>query len=356
MALSEKNTTSMPWKNGYYVSRATPSILFLIEGEILYSHPAAGRPTYLKDNPMLTGSIKPGDFGELHPDVAKDSKQSSSNLEVTMFGGKFKSPGFVSNDGTKIMIYSYAHSADVLEWKNDEEIAKYKDSGDPVDAATHPYKVQPENQGKLLWISGAPGVGKSTSGLLLGRNEGYVFYEADCLFTHINPYVPTDVEEPSMALFAQKFLKGVPQKRIDTIAEGTLYFLSMGDENMYNYEKLCDFYGVIAEDVSKEHARIGGNFAVTQAVPTRELRDHIRTILGENLIFVVLHMSREDQIRRIKARHGEGKTADSVLEMLTKLYNIYETAAEDEPNSINVTVTSEMSPEDVVKEIVRLVK
>ena len=58
--------------------------------------------------------------------------------------------------------------------------------------------------------------------------------------------------------------------------------------------------------------------------------------------------------KRIKARHGEGPTADSIAEMLSKFYNVYQPVAEDESNSINVNVTSEMSKDDVLKEILRL--
>merc|ERR1719189_1178360 len=77
---------------------------------------------------------------------------------------------------------------------------------------THEYKEQPENQGKLVWLSGAPGLGKSTSGMLLGRKAGYVYYEADAFMQHLNPYVSTDVEEPTLAMMTQNFLKGVPQE------------------------------------------------------------------------------------------------------------------------------------------------
>ena len=44
--------------------------------------------------------------------------------------------------------------------------------GDPIEAPPGPYKIQPDNQGKLLWITGSPGVGKSTSAQLLGRKKG----------------------------------------------------------------------------------------------------------------------------------------------------------------------------------------
>merc|ERR1719384_2114017 len=102
---------------------------------------------------------------------------------------------------------------------SDEEFDKFISSGDPADAYPHPYKVQPENQGKLIWLSGAPGLGKSTSAMLLGKNAGYVYYEADSFMNNMNPYVSTDVDEPTLAMMSQKFLKGVPQERIDIVAE-----------------------------------------------------------------------------------------------------------------------------------------
>ena len=91
----------------------------------------------------------------------------------------------------------------------------FQDFGDPHDAPPNHYKIQPENVGKLLWISGAPGLGKSTSGLYLSRKAGYVYYEADAYGGHLNPYIPPDVDEPSLATMKQKPLKGLPKERID---------------------------------------------------------------------------------------------------------------------------------------------
>lgn len=353
METEAQNISESALRNGYYISRATPSLLYLVEGEDLYMHPACGTPTNLKSNPILKGSLQYGNFGELHPDVAKESGHAISNVEITLFGGRSKSPGYVFSTGTKITFFSFSNAVDILEWKDSEEIARYKDLGDPVNELPHSYKDQSTNQGKLLWISGPPGSGKSTSALLLARNSGHIYYEADCFFWQSNPYISTDVAEPSNVMFTQKHLKNVQQERTDTAVDGLNNFLSMGDENGSCFEKMCKFYKAIAEDVSKEQKRVGGDFVVAHAVPTRKARDYIRTLFGNNLTFVVLHMSKEDEIKRIKTRHGEGEAADSVVAMLTKLYDMYEPATEEEPNSINVVVTDSMSREDVVKEILR---
>ena len=42
-------------------------------------------------------------------------------------------------------------------------------------------------------------MGKSTSAQMLGRDHGYVYYEADCFTRLCNPYVPLNVDNPSLA-------------------------------------------------------------------------------------------------------------------------------------------------------------
>ena len=54
---------------------------------------------------------------------------------------------------------------------------------------------------------GPPGAGKSTSAQLLSRSEGYVYYEADCFGTFMNPFIDPNVEEPSLAQVSQRPLK-----------------------------------------------------------------------------------------------------------------------------------------------------
>ena len=78
---------------------------------------------------------------------------------------------------------------------------------DHRDTPSCPYKIQPENQGRLVWLSGPPGAGKSTTGQLMSKEAEYVYLEADCTMNNLNPFVPPDVENPTIAAFRQKALK-----------------------------------------------------------------------------------------------------------------------------------------------------
>merc|ERR1712080_718229 len=86
---------------------------------------------------------------------------------------------------------------------------------------------------------------------------------------------------------------------------------------------------------------------------TREIRKHIRAKLGPNLLFVVMHMTKEDQTSRIKARHGD---EESMVNMLTKMYDIYEIAGEDEPNAFTVVIPKDMTRDEVVEKILKAVE
>jgi ATP-dependent protease Clp ATPase subunit len=56
-------------------------------------------------------------------------------------------------------------------------------------------------------LSGPPGAGKSTTCQLMAKEAGYVYYEADCTTNNLNPFIGTDVENPTIAAIRQKPLK-----------------------------------------------------------------------------------------------------------------------------------------------------
>ena len=85
---------------------------------------------------------------------------------------------------------------------------------------------------------------------------------------------------------------------------------------------------------------------MAHAVATRGSRDYLRKLMGPDLVFVVINMTRECQKERLKERHGE-----SVGDLMEKMFNLYEPAGEDEENAFNVTVDTGMSRQDVLKQV-----
>ena len=89
---------------------------------------------------------------------------------------------------------------------NDEEGKARENDGEPAEAPPCHNKLQPGNLGKLIWITGPPGAGKSTTCQLMARKQDYIYYEADCMMQMINPFTDLYAENPTMASFESKAL------------------------------------------------------------------------------------------------------------------------------------------------------
>ena len=94
-----------------------------------------------------------------------------------------------------------------LRLLNETDLKELSENREAFEAPLHHYKIQPENQGKLVWLSGPPGVGKSTTAQLLSKHAGFVYYEADCTGSFLNPFIPPNEENPTAASFKQKPMK-----------------------------------------------------------------------------------------------------------------------------------------------------
>ena len=120
-------------------------------------------------------------------------------------------------------------------------------------------------------------MGKSTSAQLLARNHGYVYYEADCFGALKNPYVPLDVDNPSMSQMYQKPLRGEgmeERKAVGKKIQKTWANLMQGKE--YDKEALLEYYSLMAADIASEKKRIGGDFAVAHVLLSAEVRAAMR--------------------------------------------------------------------------------
>ena len=150
------------------------------------------------------------------------------------------------------------------------------------------------------------------------------------------------------ALMAQKNLAGVPKETGNIISKSGAEWSNMMNGKPYSLDA---FYTALCEDIRRERARVGGDWVVTQAVPTRALRDLIRDTLGPDLVFVVLVLDKDHQRERLSTRKQFG---EDIIEAWASME--YETAAEDEENVVDIKITREMNPSDVAWKIINQIE
>ena len=184
--------------------------------------------------------------------------------------------GIIFDEGRQVSIKGGAGLSG-LKKITEEELEEILNDFDPIEAPPGSYTIQPDKPGKIVWLTGAPGMGKSTTAQILGRDHGYVYYEADCFQGMKNPYVPLDVADPTMAQMHQKILKGPGDKERLAVIQKTMTVwgdLMQGKE--YDKELMLEYYELMALDIKREKKRIGGDFAIAVVLLNKETRDHMR--------------------------------------------------------------------------------
>ena len=271
--------------------------------------------------------------------------------------------GVVNDDGTQIHLKSFTPgSIDIIDWLSEEETNKLLADREPAEAPVLPdyIKVQPENQGKLLWFSGPPGAGKSTTAQLMAKKYGYVYYEADCVRSFVNPFIDVDVPNPTMAQMNQKPLKGV-SKNLLKLNELTSQMAKQRKEQndkeyLNNFDHfITEICTLSAEDILFHKNRIGGDWAVALAVSSKKHREVLRKAIGSDLYIFVLNLTRESNLKRLTERHG-AEHGKEMAKMFEKIIKQYEPAEDDEVNTFNIEVTEEMTPDDVVEKAMSCLK
>jgi len=298
-------------------------------------------------------TIQYGDFGEADPKVQEMSGMKNYNMKIGLNFAKEdaqKAPdmidlGILYDNGNKSVLKGGAGVSQLIKLTEEEYIAFLNDF-DPIESPPNNYKIQPENQGKLIWITGPPGTGKSTTAQCLARDHGYVYYEADCFASLKNPYIPLDIENPSMGQMHQKILGGPGfAERKALISRTVKVWQDFANGRDYDKDLMIEYYSSLAMDISKEKKRIGGDWAVASVLMTKDVRQHLQKIFGSDLIIVSLTMSNNDRRARVLKRHqGDTTTANR----MDKFEKAIEPIDDDEPNIIVVDITSSMTRDEVV--------
>lgn len=340
-----------PWKNGIYALNSGGAFLIKVEGRNIQTVTTA----YLDFpdvTPVFEGSTwNHGDFGPAKKEVVEASGGIKNfNIEITIWTG-VKHKAILNEEGSKIWHWDNG-KVNTFKWLSKEDLDEMREDREDIKEASCPYKIQPENKGKLIFLSGPPGAGKSTVAQMMSKNYDFVFYEADSIMVCLNPFVPNEVENPTMAAFRQKPVKGFGRDFLNasSVYRGEFRKMIKGQVDSMDWSNTFPMYKLIAEDIQHQHRRIGGNFVAAGAVPTREIRDLIRKTLPD-CIFVVLTLTKETQLKRLRSRHG----SSTASEWLSRMYSLYELPDPDEENTFNIDNTEDMSPEQVQDQVLKLI-
>ena len=266
----EKILGAAPWRDGHYKGSGG-----FIDHLVLTRDMAV--PVPATEEFKLTFNY--GDFGKASDRVADKSAKENFNVEVKceFFNNEVVDHGVMMDDGRTFYLENMM-GLWTLEWISDEEAEALENDGDPIEAPPNHYKVEPERQGRLIWITGPPGLGKSTSAQLLSREHGYVYYEGDCFFNLKNPYIPPDVENPSVAQVKQRKLvgEGVLERR-EICNQAVRQWESKMAGKEYDEAAEEAMYKEMCKDIARTRARIGGDWAIATVLDSPRIRDFVRS-------------------------------------------------------------------------------
>ena len=128
-----------PWRDGKYKSGDGGHDLITINGDTV---------TFVSFN---KAKVKYGSFGPADARIVEMTGQSDYNVELSYnFVNKEMSDyGVLLEDGTKLVLKGISGILTRI-WISDEEAELIENDGDPIEAPTSPYKIEPERQGRSV--------------------------------------------------------------------------------------------------------------------------------------------------------------------------------------------------------------
>lgn len=257
----DKEIEKKPWRDGNYKSIEGGSAV-TIHGEKM-----------TVDGTSFESTLSFGNFGEADPKISEITGEQYYNVEsrIEIMGEEMVDFAVLVEHGMKLVFKGRSgDTVRTLVWISEEEFNK---DCDAMEAPRSHYKVEPERIGKLLWISGPPGVGKSTSAQLLSREHGFVYYEGDCFLNMRNPYIPPHVENPSLAQFQQRKLSGNGKAEREKVVEKVLAeYKAVMEGKAWDEEVMEEGAREMFKDIVRERARLGGDWVVAGILFTSKMR------------------------------------------------------------------------------------
>ena len=109
---------------------------------------------------------------------------------------------------------------------------------------------------------------------------GYVYYEEDCFIHLRNPYIPLEVDNPTMQQEYQRNLTGEGrdqrEEKCKIVWKALEKLLRRKKLSKAEQEDFDQYYEMLCSDLSRERQRIGGDWAVAGVIISKHHRDIIR--------------------------------------------------------------------------------
>ena len=141
----EEKPTETAWQEGYYKCKGGFVKSFIVTKEKAVT--IIGQKFEMR--------FKSGQFGETDVTISRLTGEKNYNIEVRFeaMGREMIELGVLLENGKKFFVNTLMGLAE-WDWVTEEEGKQLAKDGDPIEAPPSHHKVQPERQGRLIWITG----------------------------------------------------------------------------------------------------------------------------------------------------------------------------------------------------------